>query len=103
MQLWVRCRQANHQFLITFPANIRADLPQNLHLICPFDQSADWYHPNEVFATAGNAALPGAVLGGLIGIVGGPLGMLIGGTIGASLGARAQQGDQALADAFNQS
>lgn len=101
MQLWVRCHRAAHQFVIPFPAIVRADLPFNLHLVCPFDHSEDWYQPREVWATAGNAAVPGAVLGGLIGIVGGPLGMLLGGMIGGSLGANAQREDQRRADAFN--
>jgi len=103
MQLFVNCHTNNHRFVIAFPADVRADLPNPLHLTCPFDQIDDWYDPQEVHAAAGNAAIPGAVIGGLIGIIGGPLGMIIGGTIGAGLGNRAQQEDQARAHAFNTS
>jgi hypothetical protein len=103
MQLFVLCHQNNHRFVFAYPARVRADLPDHLELVCPFDQDTDWYYPNEVQASAGNAAVPGAVIGGLIGIVGGPLGMILGGMIGGGLGAKAQQEDQERANAFNES
>ena len=103
MQLYTYCHASHHRFIIAYPARVRADIPGYLTLTCPFDQTADIYYPHEIEASAGNAAVPGAVIGGIIGIIGGPLGMLLGGLLGGGLGARAQQEDQARADAFNQS